>query len=269
MIRSDQSRLGTIRGVLCALLIALPTATALAGDKPSGEEIMKKYIEATGGEAAYKKFHNRVVTGTIEVPAASIKGTMTINAAAPNHMRLAIDIEGFGKTDRGTNGEIAWESSTIQGARLIEGDELKQFLREADFNAALDWKSHYKKIEVVGEENVGDRPAWKVEQTTDDGKVETVFYDKETGLSLKQIAKFTTPMGEIEATTMLEDYKAFDGIKMPTVIRQTVMGNQQIMKFDTVKHNVDLAKDAFMPPDDVKALKKSDAKPASKPADKP
>lgn len=267
MIRSDQSRPGLLRGLLGTLLVLLPAAPALADDKPSGEQVMKKYIESTGGEAAYKKFRNRVVTGTME--AANIKGTMTVQTEAPNHMRVVMDLEGIGKTDRGTNGDIAWESSTMGGARLIEGDELKQFMREADFNSTLNWKQHYKKIEVVGEEKIGDRAAWKVEQTTDDGKVETAFYDKETGLSLKQIVKVTTNMGEIEVQTLLENYTAFDGVKMPTVIKQTVMTNQVVIKFETVKHNVDLPKDTFAPPDDVKALKKPDAKPASKPADKP
>lgn len=267
MKRSDQlASRRLLTGGLSTLVVLACLATPVVADNPKGEELMAKYIEATGGEALHRKAKTRVVTGTIEIPGASIKGSMTITAAAPNRTRAIIEIDGMGKTDRGTDGTIAWEVSTMQGARVLEGLELSQFMRESDFYGTPNWKKHYKKLETVGEDKVGERSAWKVEATPNEGAVETMFFDKETHLLIKQIGKFATPMGEIEAQTLFEDYATFDGLKMPKTVRQTVMGQQQVMKFDSMKHDVELPKDAFAVPEDVKALKKSDAKTDEKPS---
>ena len=53
-------------------------------DLPTADTVMNQYIEATGGKAAYEKIKNRVSTGTIEIPAANLKGTIKLTQAAPN-----------------------------------------------------------------------------------------------------------------------------------------------------------------------------------------
>jgi hypothetical protein len=64
--------------LLClAVIFGQYTVTAQEKpDLPTADTVLNQYIEATGGRAAYEKLKNRVSTGTIELPAANIKGTI-------------------------------------------------------------------------------------------------------------------------------------------------------------------------------------------------
>ena len=72
--------------------------------------MLAQYIEATGGKAAYEKIKNRTSTGTIEIPAANIKGKIQIFQAAPNLVSVVTEIGPVGKTTQATDGKSAWES---------------------------------------------------------------------------------------------------------------------------------------------------------------
>ena len=55
--------------------LALAFAGVLAAaDLPKGETLLDKYIEVTGGKAAYAKIHSEMMTGTMEFPAMGLKG---------------------------------------------------------------------------------------------------------------------------------------------------------------------------------------------------
>jgi len=49
-------------------------ALAAADELPKTETILDKYIEATGGKAAYAKIHSEISTGTMEFAAMGLKG---------------------------------------------------------------------------------------------------------------------------------------------------------------------------------------------------
>jgi hypothetical protein len=53
-----------------ALLLAVALAHA-ADDLPKAETILDKYVEATGGKAAYEKHHTEISKGTMEIKARS------------------------------------------------------------------------------------------------------------------------------------------------------------------------------------------------------
>src|SRR5262249_11334652 len=51
------------------------------------------------------------------------------------------------------------------------------------------------KYEAAGEEKVGDKPAVALRITGRDGKDFTLFFDKETGLPIKEVAQLDAPGG--------------------------------------------------------------------------
>src|ERR1051325_9119674 len=112
------------RQFFCAtLLICAAGVLAAADDLPKGEAILDKYIEVTGGKAAYAKIHSEISTGTMEIAAMGLKGTLTAYSAEPNRRLAEFTLPGIGKILDGSNGEVAWSTNPIQGPRLKEGDE--------------------------------------------------------------------------------------------------------------------------------------------------
>ena len=56
--------------VLCAAVVLATGARLAADDLPKADTILDKYIEATGGKAAYEKNHTEVSTGSMATGAS-------------------------------------------------------------------------------------------------------------------------------------------------------------------------------------------------------
>ena len=75
------------------------------------------------------------------------------------------------------------------------------------------------KIEAHGEEQVEGKPAIALRVTAPDKKDFTIYFDKSTGLPVKQVAKVIGFTGEeFTQDTIFGNYKDFDGIKKATKI---------------------------------------------------
>src|SRR6059058_5398927 len=81
---------------------------------PKGETILDKYIEVTGGKAAYEKKRTEVSTAVMEFVGKGVKTQMTSYHAAPNRSYTVVEIEGIGKMDEGSDGSVAWERSAMK-----------------------------------------------------------------------------------------------------------------------------------------------------------
>ena len=236
-----------------AMLAIAPTLTAQA--KPTGDELYNKYIEAAGGKAAMQKITSRHVWGHFEVPAQGMTGPIEILSGSPMKMLTKIEIPGMGSTSTGLDGETGWMMNPAMGPMLIEGIALDQMKQQADMAALADPSKYVTSRETTGEANHGGSPCWVVTVTTKWKETYTECYDKATGLLSATIRKQSTPMGDLEGTTVYSDYKAFDGVKMSTVIRASTMGIEQVVRIDSMSTRP-IPDSVFDLPSEVKALKK-------------
>jgi hypothetical protein len=70
------------------------------------------------------------------------------------------------------------------------------------------------KVESAGEEKVGDKPALVLKVIGPDGKDFKLYFDKESFLPVKEVAKVAGPMGdEFVQESHYSDYKDMNGIK--------------------------------------------------------
>src|SRR5271155_1179661 len=121
---------------LALLAASLPLLGADAA-LPSVQTVMDHWIAVTGGRAAWEARHNLVEHATVDFAKQGIKGTLTIYEAAPATYLGVTDLPGLGKIMDGSNGEVAWETSALQGPRIKQGAELADALRDGAFNADL------------------------------------------------------------------------------------------------------------------------------------
>ena len=238
-----------------ALIVAGIHAGAYAQDTlPKGEAVLDKYVEATGGKAAYAKVHNSSTKGRMEIAGQGVKGDLTVYGAEPSKMYSVFVIDGVGKIEEGTDGKVAWSLSALQGARVKEGEEKALALRAANFNNHLNWKQFYKSAETTGLETLDGKPCYKVLLTPLEGKPETQYYEKDSGLLVRQTGSVKTPMGEVPVDATVSDYRAESGILMPHLLKQSVAGQQLLFTFASIKFNVEIANDRFDLPPEIKAL---------------
>lgn len=240
-------------GLLCA-------AAVCAQDLPKGETILDKFVEVTGGKAAYAKVKSDVSTGEMTMGAMGLKGKLVAYSQAPDKRLMEITIEGIGKISEGSNGELAWSYSAMQGPRLKEGDEKAEALQQARHGGDAEWRELYTKAETVGMEQIDGKDAYKVTVTPKAGKPQTRWYDKSSGLLVKIAMTSKSPMGEISVESFPSDYRKEGELVVAHKILTKLAGQELGMTIDKVEHNVEIPKDKFEPPAEVKALIKPAAK---------
>jgi outer membrane lipoprotein-sorting protein len=240
--------------IIAAALAGAAVPCLSAADLPKAETVLDKYVEVTGGKAAYQKLHSEIEIGTMEFAAMGFKGAVTSYHAEPDLVYTEIVLEGIGKIQDGSDGKVAWSNSAMQGPHVKEGAERAQAMQEARFNGELHWRETYKTAETTGIEAIDGEDCYKVVLTPAEGSPVTHFYDKYSGLLVKMSLITQTPMGEVAAESFPTDYRKEGEILLPHKVRQTVGGQEFTITIDSVKFNPDIPKDRFDLPDEVKAI---------------
>jgi hypothetical protein len=234
--------------------IVFAGALAAAQDLPKGETLLDKYIEVTGGKAAYAKVHSDMTTGTMEFKAMGMKGKVTSYAAEPDKKYSEVVLEGLGKMQEGVSDGVAWSLSSMQGPHLKEGDEKAETLLQAKFNSDLNWRDQFKKVETVGIETVEGKECYKVVLTPVTGSPSTRWFDTKTNLLVKMSIVAKSPMGEVQSDSVVSEWKKEGEILMPHKIVSKVATVELVMTVDSVQHNPEIPKEKFEIPAEVQAL---------------
>jgi hypothetical protein len=240
------TRLVLMGTAVCGLTLAQPL--------PKAETILDHYVEVTGGKAAYEQHKTEVMRGTIAFPAQGLTGQLTRYSAAPDKEYSMVELGPIGKIESGVADGIAWEKSVILGPRVKDGDEKNQAVRQSRFNAPLEWRKIYPKVETTGVETADAEECYKVVLTPPTGKPETQFFSKKSGLLVKTTATAASPMGDVDVEVTVSDYKNFGGVLMPTRSKQKAGGQQLEISVSNVGVNEAIPPDIFNPPADVKTL---------------
>jgi zinc protease len=245
------------RGLAAGAALVFSGACVLAADDlPKAETILDKYIEVTGGKAAYLKSHSEIVTGTMEMAAMGVKGSITIYHAEPDLSYTEIEITGIGKVKEGSDGKIAWSLNPMQGPHLKDGEEKVQSLRSAKSNAEVNWRDTFKEVKTEAVEAVDGKDCYKILMTPKEGSSETRYYDKASNILVKTVATAHTPMGDIPLEIGMSDYRKEGDILVPHKLLQKAGGQEIAISVESVKYNSEIPKDKFEPPDEIKALLK-------------
>jgi hypothetical protein len=249
-------------GLLAAALPLLGADAAL----PSVQTVMDHWISATGGRAAWEARHNLVQHATLDFSKQGLKGSLTIYEAEPDKYLAVTELPGVGKIAAGSNGQVAWENTSLQGPRIKQGVEKDDAFREGAFNADLYWQKLYAKGETSGVETVEGHDCYKLVLTPKDGKPVTEFYDKTSGLLAKTLTIVSSQLGEITAEILYGDYQKDGGVLSPHRLVNHAAGQEFVVLIQSVETNADLPKDRFDLPPEVQALVDKAAPAESKPA---
>jgi hypothetical protein len=250
----------TIILLLLALLILSGCAGTIGGqpaqltDAPTAAEILDRYVDVTGGEAAYAKLYNRVTRGTFEITQAGIRGEVTIYHARPHQMYTVLDLEGIGRQESGASGDVVWELSPMTGPRIKTGEEQQTSLRDGTFDRFVVWRELYPEAVYEGTEEIDGQPCHRVVLKPDGGSPQTFYFNQRSGLMVQASSEVVTPMGAISVDTYPDDYREVDGVLIPFTARVEIMGQSRSITTTSVEHNVKLEEDIFILPEEIQVL---------------
>jgi hypothetical protein len=233
---------------------AKPSSSA-AETLPSARSIIDRHLAAIGGRAAVLSHTSSHANGSMTMSGSGITGVVEIFAAKPNKSLVKINLGGIGEVTEGFDGVNGWSISPITGPSLAQGKELEEKKFDADFYSDLHEPGRYTSMKTVEKTTFGGRPCYKVSLVRTNGTEDFDFYDVETGLKAGAMVTRESQMGPMSVTQITSDYKNFAGLLLPTTLKQTAMGVEQVLKLTAIEFD-NVPPTTFDPPAQIKALLK-------------
>jgi hypothetical protein len=208
--------------VIAGALLAATCGPARADD-PKAKAILDRAINALGGEEKLAKIETFCWKAAVKFGEAGREIDAEVVVRGLDHMRRS-----YGGNLVVLAGDKGWRRVRDAPLELSDASiatEKRSLYLQVIPIILLPIKRNDFRYEAVGEEKVGDKPALGLKITPPDGKNFVLFFDKETGLPVKEVAQIDIPGGrEAAAETIFSDYKEFGGIKKATRIEVKSLG---------------------------------------------
>lgn len=180
------------------------------------DEIVSKYVAATGGAEKWKSLQSFAVVSRSEA------FSFDLYWKKPNRIRIEVAIEypEPGLDIRSFDGTTGWRMNPAEGseaARLMSGPEILDLLEMGDaLRELIDYKTKGHRVELVGKEAVDGNPAYKLKLTKPSGAIVHIFLDAKTFLEVKRVVRARSPDGQDrEIVTAVSDYRSVGGLMLP------------------------------------------------------
>jgi len=183
---------------------------------PAPDQLLAKYIDALGGQAAIDKMKTLVMKGTF----AGFNGTALpyeVDLAAPDKFYINVTTQ-QGIVERGFDGKAGWQKNP-QGATELGNPVLDDLKSTFLFYRNIKLKEQFTRLRFRGRDKIGDRNVLVIEGQTADNHRERLYFDAETGLLLRRLSYIETPIGVIPNQIDFEDYRDVDGLKVPFTVK--------------------------------------------------
>lgn len=182
-----------------------------------GEDILRKSVEASGGEAAIAALKDISLLGSVSLMGQSFTYEQT--HVFPDGFSTAVKMGEMSLMSQTKKGDAY--TMTMQGATQETDPAAK---KELDAKAMLIEERYFLansgyQFEVKGIESIDGKEVYKLQITSPGGSVSQSFYEVSTGLKLQDIKEQDGgPMGKLTVTTKYTEYKEYNGVKIPTKI---------------------------------------------------
>lgn len=191
----------------------------------TGDSVMKRYINAIGGEKLIMgiKDIKTIYTATIQgIPVKLIE-----IKKAPDKFMQSIEGTVQGQTmtfqKQVLSGSTGFTEGQGQKAEMTPQD-VEDTKEEADIYADLHPEKYGIKRTVKGVEKINNKDAYVVEAVNAKGKKAIEYYDVTSGLLVKKVETEETPQGTISKVAEFSGYKdapGYKGYKVPSAVKIT------------------------------------------------
>ncbi|MGB5105230.1 MAG: hypothetical protein WBP29_01615 [Candidatus Zixiibacteriota bacterium] len=246
---------------ICALMLALFVLSAVpVMAEMTGDEIIAKHVEASGGEAAMRGVKSLYLKGSMFAQGMALEMQTYLIPPAKSYVEVSMNnmVVGGG----GTNGTEAW-ATQMGETYVLTGKQKEEADKQSDQFVFLDYKKKGATAKNLGEDVVKGAKAYKVEFVTAGHDTTQYFFDAQTYYLLRETSAATSQN--------FSKHKEVGGIVFPfSISSQLEMGGQsmqQMITFDSVAVNIPIADSLFVMPKNAKPMPTPGAAP--EPAETP
>lgn len=180
---------------------------------PSADDVIEKYIGAVGGAAAIQNVSSRVESGTVTFgggPAFPIE----ILSKRPSRQAMIVHLPA-GDSSTVLDDQNGWIKPPAGPVRDMPRPDMESAKLDADLQFPITLKKSFQELKVIRTERVSDRDSILLFALNSSGPPLQLYFDRQTGLLLRQLRFGSSPLGLNPTQIDYGDYKIFDGIQVP------------------------------------------------------
>ena len=224
-----------------------------AAGAPSADQVLNKYIQALGGAQRLASVTSFAGKGTYEgFDTEGDKFPVEVYAKAPNERTTIVHLRA-GDNIRTCDGRNAWNTSAgtllpipvfslsggdLEGAMVDAGvsfpGQIKQLLK--------DWRTGFPST------TIDDKDVDVVQGSSPDNTPVKFYFDKKSGLLLRQVRYTDTALGLNPTQIDYDDYRDVSGVKMPFRLTTTWTDGRSTIVFSELRANVSIDAAKFSKP---------------------
>ncbi len=219
------------------------------------DELIRKMIDAYGGEANLKKHHSSVMTVSVDMEHQGLRAEGLIYGQSPDRaastLRLLALNKEIGTINSFFDGQAGGEVTSFTAGEMLSGKRLEDVRRESNFYGVLAWKQLYKTITVKSMSKVGEEDAYVLELVPAKGNKLTAYVSAKSFLILRidrLISNENTGV-ELPQTEYYSDYRLVDGWMIPfKVLSNNIANGDFVTVVKDVKFDVEIPEAMFKKP---------------------
>jgi len=225
-------------------LILTCLISALIINAQSLDDIVKNYTKANKLDQVANK---KTIKITAKMSMMGMEMPMEIWMKNPNKIKSVMNMSGQ-EIIQAYDGEKGYSVNPMTGSTQpveMGPEEIKQLLRNNNFENMLDKYLKNGQLEITGEEAVNGKQTIIVKATLEPGTVSYLYIDKVSWLLVKQ--KMDVTQGGMPAMieTYPSDYKEINGMIMPMKTTTSVSGMEMVINFTNVEVDIPMEDSIF------------------------
>jgi photosynthetic reaction center cytochrome c subunit len=220
--------------------IDVPDVIPQFPNAPSIDQVLDKYFRALGGTERLARITSYVGKGTsVGYGPEGDQRRFELYAKAPNQLTTVTHtLDGDSTTTY--DGATGWTAAPHRPVPVLAltGQDLDGVKIDADLAFPARLKDALTKWRVGPGDAIGGRDVDVVQGTTTRGALVTMYFDKQSGLLVRQVRYAESPVGRIPTQVDYADYREVAGVKLP--FRRTViwLDGQDTIQLTDVQPNV-------------------------------
>jgi outer membrane lipoprotein-sorting protein len=225
----------TLGGIGLSLIGAALFASALAAPPapaPTVDQIVDRYVAARGGLKKLRSVQTLREEGRI-IAGGNRQALVTRELKRPHRTRFEFTLQGVTGVFV-SDGERGWKVSPFDGDQIpqpLADDVVREAAEQGDFEGPLvDWRAKGHQVELVGQETVGDREAYKLKLTLKSGAVRYEYLDVKSLYRLRTDFTRRIHGRDVQVRTTFGDYKKTAGVLFPRQIQVGAAGRPLRLK---------------------------------------
>jgi hypothetical protein len=225
------------------------TAGAARPAEPTAEQVLNRYVEAVGGRAAVAKVGTLVMKGTREASQGRVWPFEISVKGADKYLSVA-NVPQQGEQRVGFAAGKGWAKGP-RGQRELGPGELKVLRESVLYSTPIKIAEPFPAMQFRGQRKVGDRDANVLGYEPSPGIRKRLYFDRQTGLLLREQTFTDTVLTPIPEQVDYDDYRDIGGgVMMPFTIRYSSIDTffSFTRKLAEIKPNALLDDALFGPP---------------------